>query len=708
MAVNNSNKNALYMGELIDNKRDGQGVCRWEDGNVYDGEWREDKRHGRGKFLIGETGDEYVGEWKHGKADGYGVMTWVLGTRYEGLWRENRRNGFGTFYYLDGVIYRGEWVENKRQGSGTLHFPDGSMFIGHFVEDHVSEGDGRFHAVAFAVDRTFPDCKPEDIPALAMKEIKAKLREIQARPIQPDTPSFSSSSSSHYLRQSGGSPRTSGVVQVVGNSSSSRSAVAAPPSPGRVSGSIILGPNKNSAARTAAINAAAASRGQGLALGMSPNGAGGGGIFQQQQVATPSSTSSSAIFHTASPQINAQVANGKASSNGSSSRSISQQQQQQQGGKLTAPPPLPQRPAQGQGQVQAQQHPKRKAPGFARLKEIGLERHQLRDLLASTLGESREVDRYLGLLRPKGLDNLLSLKLRITSTEELKQAGVHRVIHARKFWKALQDVDCSTLLLPPSSHPQLHHFLFTLFEFWSLEDQLLLAYVRLFADRLGLTMHEELVLLTERDLRRLPLLEGHRIALLHVREEMLEREKEKNLEKQRKKLHEQHQQRQQQRREPPAAPPPHPPAPQPPVRAAAPAPVPASGPPPPRKPTSAVAAPPPQPTPSRQQRPPPQQQQQQQPPLQQQQHRQATPPPPPPPPPQQQYQQQQQQQWYQPLLQPRRSRHPNLPPESPKSPNPVVASAYAGRGMEGSPNHYFGDKGPEGRQQGRQQEGRRR
>ncbi len=62
---------------------------------MYDGEWREDKRHGRGKFLIGETGDEYVGEWKQGKADGYGVMTWVMGTKYEGLWKENRRNGHG-------------------------------------------------------------------------------------------------------------------------------------------------------------------------------------------------------------------------------------------------------------------------------------------------------------------------------------------------------------------------------------------------------------------------------------------------------------------------------------------------------------------------------------------------------------------------------------------------------------------------------------
>jgi len=716
MAIMN-NKNALYMGELIDKKRDGQGVCRWEDGNVYDGEWREDKRHGRGKFLIGETGDEYVGEWKHGKADGYGVMTWVLGTRYEGLWRENRRNGFGTFYYLDGIIYRGEWVENKRQGNGTLHFSDGSMFIGQFVEDHVAEGDGRFHAAAFAVDRTFPDCKPEDVPALAMKEVRAKLREIQKKPIEPDTPS-STSSFSHYLKHqqssstSGGTPRVSGAVQVnkaggTADNPSSRAGVVLLPSPGRSSTPINLGlynTGKN-AARVAATNSAeAASRGQALALGMSPNRDMGRGIVQHQREPTPSSNSSSAIFHTGSPLLKAKTAT--ANGYGSSSRSVSQQQHQHQGGNVTHQHQKTSLPAQQA--MQAQPHPKRKAPGFARLKEIGLERHLLRDLLVSTLGESREVDRYLGILRPKGLDNLLSLKLQITSTEELKQAGVHRVIHARKLWKALQDVDCSTLILPPSSHPQLHHFLFTLFEFWSLEDQLLLTYVRLFADRLGLTMHEELVMLTERDLRRLPLLDGHRIALLHVREEMLEREKEKALEKQRKQVQEQHQQRQQQRRGSPVAVRP-PPAPHAPVRARAPVPPSAPGTSPTRKSPSTMASALLQPPRFRQSKP--QQPGQQQVPPQQQ-HRRATPLPPPPMPPLQQkdYQhqpqqrsrhQQQQPQWYQPSLQPRRSHHPNLPPESPKSPNPVVASAYAGRGMAGSPSLYFGDRGPEGRSEER-------
>lgn len=33
-------RNSLYVGDLVDNKRDGQGVCRWDDGNIYTGAWK--------------------------------------------------------------------------------------------------------------------------------------------------------------------------------------------------------------------------------------------------------------------------------------------------------------------------------------------------------------------------------------------------------------------------------------------------------------------------------------------------------------------------------------------------------------------------------------------------------------------------------------------------------------------------------------------
>lgn len=39
-----------YTGFFAKGKREGQGLCEWKNGNKYDGNWRDDKRHGVGKY----------------------------------------------------------------------------------------------------------------------------------------------------------------------------------------------------------------------------------------------------------------------------------------------------------------------------------------------------------------------------------------------------------------------------------------------------------------------------------------------------------------------------------------------------------------------------------------------------------------------------------------------------------------------------------
>ena len=43
--------------------REGRGVCYYVNGDVYEGDWVKDKRHGRGK-LSQADGGEYVGEFR--------------------------------------------------------------------------------------------------------------------------------------------------------------------------------------------------------------------------------------------------------------------------------------------------------------------------------------------------------------------------------------------------------------------------------------------------------------------------------------------------------------------------------------------------------------------------------------------------------------------------------------------------------------------
>lgn len=65
--------------------REGKGVQIWPDGSIYEGWWRENKAHGRGR-IIHANGDIYEGDWMEDRAHGYGVYMNSGGARYEGKW----------------------------------------------------------------------------------------------------------------------------------------------------------------------------------------------------------------------------------------------------------------------------------------------------------------------------------------------------------------------------------------------------------------------------------------------------------------------------------------------------------------------------------------------------------------------------------------------------------------------------------------------
>ena len=76
----------FYEGEFIYDKREGKGKKTWTDGpskgDVYDGEWKNDKMHGKGIYKY-HNGKEYNGEWNCGDMHGWGIMKYTDGY-YEG------------------------------------------------------------------------------------------------------------------------------------------------------------------------------------------------------------------------------------------------------------------------------------------------------------------------------------------------------------------------------------------------------------------------------------------------------------------------------------------------------------------------------------------------------------------------------------------------------------------------------------------------
>ena len=99
--------NGTYEGTIVDGKRHGKGKYTWDDGDVYDGDWKNDEMTGKGKYTW-SNGDVYNGYWRDGNRHGYGNMKYSDGT-YEGQWKDDKMTGNGKITWANGNVYEGDW-----------------------------------------------------------------------------------------------------------------------------------------------------------------------------------------------------------------------------------------------------------------------------------------------------------------------------------------------------------------------------------------------------------------------------------------------------------------------------------------------------------------------------------------------------------------------------------------------------------------------
>lgn len=124
----------IYEGELIDGKRHGRGIYKFVSGNVYEGEFVDGKRHGQGIYKFAD-GSIYEGEFVDDKRHGQGVLKFADGSIYEGEFVDSKHHGQGIFKFANGAVYEGEFVDSKRHGQGVHKFANGDMYEGEFVKD---------------------------------------------------------------------------------------------------------------------------------------------------------------------------------------------------------------------------------------------------------------------------------------------------------------------------------------------------------------------------------------------------------------------------------------------------------------------------------------------------------------------------------------------------------------------------------------------
>jgi hypothetical protein len=137
--------NGTYLGDLRDDVSNGQrrvrhghGTMKYSNGNIYTGDWIEDRFDGHGEYIWAD-GRRFIGNFKEDKIDGKGTGIWPDGRKYEGEYKRDLAHGHGLVILPSGRAFEGTFVADFPV-LGQMIEPDGSLFASTFDgRTHVSE-----------------------------------------------------------------------------------------------------------------------------------------------------------------------------------------------------------------------------------------------------------------------------------------------------------------------------------------------------------------------------------------------------------------------------------------------------------------------------------------------------------------------------------------------------------------------------------------
>ena len=144
-----------YRGEFERGHWHGKGLLVHLNGDIYDGHFHYDVKHGAGTYVVAATGSVFVGEWVNGEPEGDAEVTFQNGEKYSGqVARGGVFQGKGTYAWPDGARYDGEWLEGLMHGQGRYLYANGDVYEGGFRRDQrhgvgrlVEGGGGAFAGV---------------------------------------------------------------------------------------------------------------------------------------------------------------------------------------------------------------------------------------------------------------------------------------------------------------------------------------------------------------------------------------------------------------------------------------------------------------------------------------------------------------------------------------------------------------------------------
>lgn len=157
-------------GEFVYNKD----VAAPKGGCTYVGEFKADKWNGQGKLILADGG-VYEGEFAAGQYEGKGTLKYAEGKDpdvYDGQYKKGKPNGQGKMLYKQGKFleYEGKW-EDGTFLEGVLKYRDGGSFTGPFKKNkRHGKGVMEYGEVNEEKLKTFDGIWHEDAPSKGIME----------------------------------------------------------------------------------------------------------------------------------------------------------------------------------------------------------------------------------------------------------------------------------------------------------------------------------------------------------------------------------------------------------------------------------------------------------------------------------------------------------------------------------------------------------
>lgn len=131
-----------------------EGKKVYDDGNIYEGEFRDGMCHGKGVLKFKQSGNVYDGQFKEGFMHGIGKMNFKNGTLYEGDFYFDFMHGTGLWKDPEGNQYKGDFAGDSRTGEAVVNYNNGDVYEGEFLLNK-KEGNGIFKTEEFTYDGEF-------------------------------------------------------------------------------------------------------------------------------------------------------------------------------------------------------------------------------------------------------------------------------------------------------------------------------------------------------------------------------------------------------------------------------------------------------------------------------------------------------------------------------------------------------------------------